>query len=90
MSHNTHRSDTEADEAADTSALSVQHGVDACLSDRRSRVRVPHGAPSEFVKSLAVDGEEIPAFTMHIATTVPPLSKTQRKWAEDVAAAAAR
>jgi hypothetical protein len=25
---------------------------------------------------------------MHIATTVPPLNKVQRKWAEEVAAAA--
>jgi hypothetical protein len=40
------------------------------------------------VKSIAIPGEEIPEFTMHIASTVPPLSKTQRKWAEEVAAAA--
>jgi hypothetical protein len=40
------------------------------------------------VKSIAVDGEEIPEYTMHISSTVPPLNKTQRKWAEEVAAAA--
>ena len=79
--------DTEADEAHDV-APAVQHGVDAALSRRRPRVQIPSGAPSDFVKSLAIDGEEIPEFTMHIASTIPSLSKTQRKWAGEVAAAA--
>lgn len=71
-------------------APAVQHGVDARLSGERSRVRIPLGAPSDFVRSIARDGEEIPEYTMHIADPVPPLSKVQRKWAEEVATAAAR
>ncbi len=88
MTNPNNRSDTEADEADDTSPPAVQHGVDARLSTERSRVRIPLGGPSDFVRSLAIEGEEIPEFTMHIATTVPPLNQVQRKWVEEVAAAA--
>ena len=88
MSNPLHRSDTEADEAHDTNAPAVQNGVDARLSNERSRVRVPIGAPSEFVRSIALESEKIPEYTMHIADTIPPLTKTQRKWVEEVAAAA--
>ena len=88
MSNPLHRSDTEADEAHDTNAPAVQDGVNARLSNERSRVRVPIGAPSEFVRSIALEGEEIPEYTVHIATTISPLSKAQRKWVEEVAAAA--
>lgn len=88
MPHPPHMlSDTEADEAHDMHAPAVQHGVDARLSGERSRVRIPLGAP-DFVRSIAREGEEIPEYTMHISSTVPPLNKVQRKWAEEIAAAA--
>lgn len=88
MPHPPHMlSDTEADEAHDMHAPAVQHGVDARLSGERSRVRIPFGAPSDFVQRLALPGEEIPEFTMHVASTIPPLSKAQRVWAEGIAAA---
>lgn len=78
--------DTEADEAHDE-CPGGPGGVDDRLSTDRSRVRVPLGAPSEFVKSIVIPGEEIPEFTMHIASIIPTLSKTQRKWVDEVAAA---
>ena len=82
-----HSLDTEADEAHDVCPGSPD-GVDARLSGERSRVRVPLGAPSDFVRSLVRDGEEIPEYTMHIATVIPSLSETQRKWVEEAVAAA--